>query len=127
MLLFDDTNLSAYLRLAELRVAAGDIDAAFAVLSEMPESGESAALIFYNAAVELWNAGDLETTVAVLDKGIEIAPEMADLYQLKAIALISSDQVQAAELLEKYISMVPEDTEGLEADRSLLEALRERL
>jgi len=127
LLLYDDTNAAAYLRLAELHVAAGDIDAAFEVLTEMPEGGESAASIIYNAAVEMWNAGELEAAVAVVDKGLEIAPEMADLYRLKAMALISSDQAQAAELLDKYISMVPEDTEGLEADRALLEALKARL
>lgn len=127
LLLYDDTNVSAYLRLVELHVAAGDIDAAFVVLSEMPEGGESAASIIYNAAVDLWNAGNLEATVAIVDRGIEFAPEMADFYRLKAMALISSDQAQAAELLDKYLSMVPEDTPGLEADRALLEALRERL
>ncbi len=127
LLLFDATNLSAYLRLAELHVFAGDIDAAFTVLSEMPEGGESAASILYNAAVDLWNAGDLEATVAVLDKGFELAPDMADLYRLKAMTLITSDQPQAVELLEKYLAMVPEDTAGLAADRELLEALRARL
>lgn len=127
LLLFDATNLSAYLRLAELHVFAGDIDAAFTVLSEMPEGGESAASILYNAAVDLWNAGDLEATVAVLDKGFELAPDMADLYRLKAMALITSDQPQAVELLEKYLAIVPEDTAGLAADRELLEALRARL
>lgn len=127
LLLFDATNTSAYLRLAELHVFAGDIDAAFTVLSEMPEGGESAVSILYNAAVDLWNAGDLEATIAVLDKGFELAPDMADLYRLKAMALITSDQPQAVELLEKYLSMVPEDTAGLAADRELLEALRARL
>ena len=127
LLLFDATNLSAYLRLAELHVFAGDIDAAFTVLSEMPEGGESAASILYNAAVDLWNAGDLEATIAVLDKGFELAPDMADLYRLKAMALITSDQPQAVELLEKYLAIVPEDTAGLAADRELLEALRARL
>jgi len=127
LLLFDDSNVSAYLRLAELHVGTGDIDAAFEVLSEMPEAGDSAAAIIYNAAVDMWNDGNMEAAVAVVDKGIEIAPGMADLYRLKAMALIGSDQAQAADLLVKYISMVPEDTEGLEADKALLEALRERL
>jgi tetratricopeptide (TPR) repeat protein len=127
LLAVDATNVSAFLRLAELHVAAGEIDAAFEVLNTMPEGGESAASILYNAAVDMWNQGNMEATLAVVDKGIAIAPGMADLYRLKAMALISSDQAQAAELLAKYISMVPEDTEGLEADKSLLEALKERL
>ena len=127
LLLFDDSNVSAHLRLAELHVAAGDIDTAFEVLSGMPEGGESAASIMYNAAVDMWNEGNMEAAVAVVDKGLEIAPEMADLYRLKAMALISSDQALAVENLEKYLSMVPEDTEGLEADKALLAALKERL
>ncbi len=127
LLQFDDTNVSAYLRLAELHVAAGDIDAAFEVLSEMPEGGDSAASILYNAAVDMWNDGNMEAAVAVVDKGLEIAPGMADLYRLKAMALITLDRVKAVEMLEKYISMVPEETPGLEADKEILAALKERL
>ncbi len=123
----DNSNVSAHLRLAELHVAAGDVDAAFEVLNTMPEAGESAASILYNAAVDMWNAGNMEAAVAVVDKGLELAPEMADLYRLKAMALISVDRVLAVEALEKYIAMVPEDTEGLEADRQLLAALKERM
>jgi hypothetical protein len=42
------------------------------------------------------------------------------------MALIGSDQPLAIEMLDKYLSMVPEDTPGLEADKQLVQALKDR-
>lgn len=126
LLLVDDSSPNVTLRLAELHIDQGRIDEAVELLSGIEGSGEVAATLIYNAAVEMWNAGDTESTISTIDKGLELAPGMADLYRLKAMAMIGEDQLQAIELLDKYISMVPEDTPGIEADRRLVQTLKDR-
>ena len=86
--------------------------------------GMAGATAIYNAAVEMWNAGNLEATVLALDKAIGMAPEMAELYQLKGRALIAQEQMEAGiESLQKYLSLVGDDDPAAEADRALVKAL----
>jgi tetratricopeptide (TPR) repeat protein len=127
LLVLDSANSSAYLRLAELKMSNGDMDGAFDVFERMPAGGVGAAALLYNAAVEMWDKGNLDGVVAAVDKGIGMAPEMAELYRLKAMALISVDQAQSVQLLEKYLGMAAEDAPGLDADRALLEELKARM
>jgi len=114
----------AYIRLAQLLTDLGKPEEAVAALEEIPEGGMAGATAIYNAAVEMWNAGNLEATVLALDKAIGMAPEMAELYQLKGRALIAQENNEAGiEALRKYLSLVGDDEPAAEADRALVKAL----
>jgi len=126
LLLVDPSNPQVTLRLAELHIEQGRLDEALTLLSGGGVSPAAVGTLIYNAAVEMWNAGDMERTVETVDKGLELAPDMADLYRLKAMALIGSDQPLAIEMLDKYIAMAPADTPGIEADKQLVQMLKDR-
>jgi tetratricopeptide (TPR) repeat protein len=120
----DPENPRYFMRKAEILTDQGNPELAVETITQMPGAGESAALVIYNAAVELWNTGNMEGVVAAMDKAIGMAPDMADLYRLKGRALISKgDDTTGIAMLKEYLSRVPEDHPGAEADRALVEAL----
>jgi tetratricopeptide (TPR) repeat protein len=120
----DAENPRYYMRKAEILTEQGRADEAVAVISAMPAGNAAGAEVIYNAAVEMWNTGNMEGVVAAMDKAISINPDMPDLYRLKGRALISSgNDADGIAALKEYLSRVPEDHPGADADRALVEAL----
>ncbi len=121
----DPGQIRAYLHKAELLTDSGRPDEAMAVIETIPGGGLPAASAVYNAAVELYNAGKMEATIAATNRAIEMAPDQQPLfYQLKGRALIKLGRdAEGIEVLKKYLSMVPEDDEEAMTDRALVEAL----
>jgi tetratricopeptide (TPR) repeat protein len=114
----------AYLRLADLLTEAGRPDEAVETLRQMPGAGSEAAIAIYNAAVELWNDGNMDATLTALDVAIEMDPQLPDLYRLKGRTLISKGEDEAGvEVLRHYLTLVPEDDPAADADRALVKAL----
>jgi len=112
-----------YLRKADLQLELGDAEGAIATLEDMPGAGTEILGLLYNAGVEFWNEGDLEATVATMEKVIERDPGNAEAYRLKGRALIAAGrQQEGVAALQEFLRLAPDDATA-EVERQLVERL----
>jgi len=118
-------SMGPFFRLAELLSETGKPQEAIEVIEQLPAGSDDAAMAIYNAAVDMWNDGNMQATILAMDKAIVMAPEIAVLYRLKARANVNlGNNAEAIVALENYLSRVAEDDPESEIDRKMLAALK---
>lgn len=123
MIELDPADGRPYLRKADLLLAQGDAEGAIATLESMPGAGTEVVGLLYNAGVEFWNEGDLEATVATMQKVIERDPGNAEAHRLMGRALIAAGrQQEGVTALKEFLRLAPEGA-SVEVERQLVERL----
>jgi cytochrome c-type biogenesis protein CcmH/NrfG len=119
--------LRAYLRLAELYASAGDRDKAMEVLDSIPDPDHSTAVAMYNIAVDMYNEGQIEGMILVLQKALTIEPDSPDCHRLMARGYVSlGENDKAIAELQKFLELAPADDPSTQVERDLLEALQKQ-
>jgi len=122
----DPQKLQTRLRLADLLVQLGRRTEALETLSRIPEPGHDTAVAIYNVAIEYYNEGNMDDSIAAANKARAIEPGLADLYRLLGRAhLAQGDREAALRELEEFLRLAPPDTPA-ESERAIVETLRGR-
>ena len=120
----DPADAQARLRLAELLVEIEEPGEAIELLAGLPGDAKKTAELIYNAAVTIWNAGDMDATIAAVERAIALEPDNPEFHRLKGRAHISKgDNAAAIAALEKAVELDP-DAPAAATDRALIERLR---
>ncbi len=113
-----------YLRLGDILLGQKKIQDAIDAYAKAPGVPDDSATGIYNAAVQLWNAKDLDATLAALDRGIQIQPNAAFLYRLKANCFVGKNKKpEAIQAIKDAIRVAKPDDPETKEDRELLKAL----
>jgi tetratricopeptide (TPR) repeat protein len=111
-------------RLAEMLIEKEQPEQALDTLDGIEAPTAHHVNLMYNAAVQLWNQGSMDATVAAVDRAIAIEPDNPLLHRLRGRALISTgDKDGAKEALREAIRLAGEDDPATATDRGLLQAL----
>jgi len=114
-------------RLGELLIASGKPEEAIEILSGIEGDAEATADRIYNAAVELWNAGKLDATVAAVDQAIELDPNNAVFHRLLGRTLVQQgNNERALVALEQAVKLDPDDPAAA-TDQQLIDAIKKQL
>jgi tetratricopeptide (TPR) repeat protein len=117
--------IRAYLRLAELHVAAGEPAMAVQVLDAIPDPGHEAAIAMYNVAVEMYNDEQYDTAILVLEKALAVEPGSAECHRLLGrIYVAQGDNESAIREMQEFLRLAPDDPSA-EVERRLIDALQE--
>lgn len=102
----------------------GRIDEAAAVFQELsPEDQQEAIQLQYQAAAELFNAGQTEEAVAMLEAVVAAVPSHGKAHYMLGLSYTNLNQTAAArEHFEKFLEVAPDDPEAGTA-REMLEYL----
>jgi tetratricopeptide (TPR) repeat protein len=125
LLAADPGEIRAYLRLAELHIAAGERDKAIQVLDAIPHPGHEAAVAMYNVAVEMYNDQQYDAAILVLEKALAVEPGSAECHRLLGrIYVAQGDNESAIREMREFLRLAPDDPSA-EVERRLIDALQE--
>lgn len=113
-----------YLRLGDMYLEQKKPQQAIETYAKTPGGGDDAATGIYNAAVQLWNQKDLDATLAALDRAIQMSPNLAFLYRLKANCFVGKNKKpEAIQAIKDAIRVAKPGDPETKDDQELLKAL----
>jgi tetratricopeptide (TPR) repeat protein len=120
-------NVGALLRLAELKIESGDLEAGLGVLERVPAGDARAGDAFYNAAVPPYNAKEFDRALEIIGRGLARVPGHALLHRMKGRILLATERYEEALTeLRTALKANPEHPFAQE-DRALVADLEKQL